>query len=82
MKDYVIISHEDTCKKMLTGMCISAKTIGAQKAYIYLRYEYRNLKEIMLKYVEEVKKLHADFANIEFEIRLGAGPYVAGEETA
>ena len=47
-----------------------------------MRYEYRNLKNALLTSIEEVKKLHPKFANINFHIRLGGGPYVAGEETA
>ena len=32
--------------------------------------------------IKEIKSMNSAFANINFEIRLGAGPYVAGEETA
>lgn len=63
-------------------MCICATTIGAKSAYVYLRYEYRNLKEDILKSVEAVKKLNPKFTDIKFTVRLGGGPYVAGEETA
>jgi len=67
---------------MIAGMCICAVTIGAKNAYIYLRYEYRNLKEALMNSVNEVKKLHPKFSDLKFHIRLGGGPYVAGEETA
>lgn len=29
---------------VIGGMGIAAKTIGAKKWYMYLRYEYRNIK--------------------------------------
>ena len=35
-------------------MGICANTIGAKNAVIYLRYEYRNLKEDLYKAVKEV----------------------------
>ena len=63
-------------------MCICAKTIGAKKAVIYLRYEYRNIKADLNKSIKEVQALHSTLANVSFEIRIGGGPYVAGEETA
>jgi len=30
---------------VITGLGIAAKTIGAKNCYMYLRYEYRNLKK-------------------------------------
>jgi len=32
---------------MIGGMGIAAKTIGAKNWYIYLRYEYRNIKPLI-----------------------------------
>lgn len=81
-KDWVLLIDEANRKKMIAGMCICANTIGADKAVIYLRYEYRNLKEELLKAVKEVQGMNAEFAKVKFEVRLGGGPYVAGEETA
>lgn len=63
-------------------MCICAQTVGAKKAFIYLRFEYRNLVNALKESIKEVKGLNNAFADIKFDIRLGAGPYVAGEETA
>ena len=47
---------------MIAGMCICAKTIGAKNAVLYLRYEYRNLKEELYKAIKEVKAMHPEFA--------------------
>eukprot|EP01083_Nonionella_stella_P049511 131900_1 len=67
---------------MIAGMCICANTIGANKAYIYLRYEYRNYAKDLEGAIADVKKMNPAFEKIAFETKLGAGPYIAGEESA
>lgn len=57
-KDWVLLTDEGNRKKMIAGMAICANTIGAKKAVIYLRYEYRNLKDLLYQAVKEVKALH------------------------
>ncbi len=81
-KDWVLLIDEANRKKMIAGMCICASTIGAKNAVVYLRYEYRNLKEDLNKSIKEVQGMHPEFAKVKFEIRLGGGPYVAGEGSA
>ena len=53
-KDWVLLTDESNRKKMIAGMGICAKTIGAKSAVIYLRYEYRNLKDDLQKAIKEV----------------------------
>jgi [NiFe] hydrogenase diaphorase moiety large subunit len=70
-------------RKVLSGMGICAKAIGAKKGYIYLRAEYKYLipqleKELKM-FHEYCKKFKFDF---NIEIRTGAGAYVCGEESA
>jgi [NiFe] hydrogenase diaphorase moiety large subunit len=59
----------------LAGIAIAALAIGAKKAFLYLRGEYRYLEP---KIAEKIKK----FKSLEIELRLGAGAYVCGDETA
>jgi len=81
-KDWWILKNENSRKRMISGMGICAKTVGAKNAFIYLRYEYRNLVPELNKTIENVKQQHPELSDIKFQIRLGGGPYVAGEETA
>ena len=81
-KDWCLLNHEIKRKEVITGMGICANTIGAKKCYLYLRYEYRNLLPKLQKAVNEVKSICPEFAHLTYEIRLGGGPYVAGEENA
>ena len=51
-KDWYILNQPERRKNVIAGMGIAAKTIGAKECYIYLRYEYRNLKKDILKTIE------------------------------
>ena len=70
-------------RKVLSGMGIAAKAIGANKGIIYLRGEYEfMLPELQAEvdfFNEHAKKVGLNFTVI---IRLGSGAYVCGEETA
>lgn len=69
--------------KVLSGMAVCAKIIGARKGYIYLRGEYRflvsDLKKEMRKFHDILDDLGFDF---RVEIFLGSGAYICGEESA
>lgn len=69
--------------KVLTGMAVCARVIGAQKGYIYLRGEYRflvpNLKKELRKFHDILDELGLDF---RVEIFMGSGAYICGEESA
>ena len=69
--------------KVLTGMAIAAKVIGAHKGYIYLRGEY---KFLVPKLRRDLKDFHTIMREMKYEfevdIFMGAGAYVCGEETA
>ncbi len=69
--------------KVLTGMAVCGKIIGATNGYIYLRGEYRYL----VKDLEaEINKFHkiCDEVGLNFRIKifLGYGAYICGEESA
>ncbi|MBL4560424.1 MAG: NADH-quinone oxidoreductase subunit E [Bacteroidales bacterium] len=69
--------------KVLSGMAICAKIIGAQKGYIYLRGEYKflvpDLKKELRKFHDILDELGLDF---RVDIFLGSGAYICGEESA
>ncbi len=69
--------------KVLTAMAVCAYVTGAQKGFIYLRGEYKFLKEELNKAIEEFKyycnEIKLDF---DIEIFMGSGAYICGEETA
>lgn len=74
---------------VLEGMIIAGKVIGAEFGYIYCRAEYPLAIERLNKAIKVAKEygllgnniLGTGF-NFNIEIRLGAGAFVCGEETA
>ncbi len=75
--------------RLLEGMAIAAYAIGATKAYVYIRAEYplaiARLKEAIAQ-AKEYGLLGRDILssgfNLEILIKMGAGAFVCGEETA
>jgi bidirectional [NiFe] hydrogenase diaphorase subunit len=75
--------------RVLEGMAIAAFAVGAQRGYIYVRAEYplavKHLKTA-IKQAERLGLLGNDICGTRFsfhvDIRLGAGAFVCGEETA
>ncbi len=75
--------------RLLEGMVIAAYGIGATKAYIYIRAEYplavRNLKAAIVKAKEYGllgENILGSGFNLDIIIKMGAGAFVCGEETA
>ncbi|TRZ64309.1 iron hydrogenase [bacterium] len=72
------------------GMVIGGYTIGAKNGIVYLRGEYEYMKQTLEEYLEQMRKdkllgkkiLGVEGFNFDIKIRLGAGAYVCGEETA
>lgn len=81
-KDWYLLNSETKRKEVLAGMGICAITIGAKKCYLYLRYEYRNLVPALEEAIKNIQTTCPELAHLKYEIRLGGGPYVAGEENA
>ncbi len=74
---------------ILEAMCIAGYTIGAKQGYIYVRAEYPvavERLEIAIRQAREYGLLGNNIFGTDFcfdiEIRLGAGAFVCGEETA
>ncbi len=75
--------------RILEGMALAAFAIGAQRGYVYARAEYPlAIKRLKLAIGQAEKRglLGRDIGGTSFsftiEIRLGAGAFVCGEETA
>lgn len=74
---------------VIEGMTLGAYAIGASKGYFYIRAEYPLAIERIEKAIKIAKEnnllgkniLGSDFS-FDLEIRLGAGAFVCGEETA
>lgn len=74
---------------IIEAMTIAGYTIGASQGYIYVRAEYPvavSRLQIALKQAREYgllgEKIFGTNFNFDIEIRLGAGAFVCGEETA
>jgi formate dehydrogenase iron-sulfur subunit len=74
---------------LIEGMTIAGIAAGATKGYIYIRSEYPHAIEILGRAIAIARRagclgarvLDSPFA-FDLEIRVGAGAYVCGEETA
>ena len=74
---------------VIEGMVIAGYAIGAQNGYFYVRAEYPiavNRLKIAIRQAEEIGLLGDNILGTDFSfrahIRLGAGAFVCGEETA
>lgn len=72
---------QNNAQAVLEGMAICGAAIGSQQGYIYCRGEYPFIVDLLHKAINSAKEQGAlgDFA---IEVRMGAGAYVCGEETA
>jgi bidirectional [NiFe] hydrogenase diaphorase subunit len=75
--------------RILEGMAIAAYAVGADQGYIYVRAEYPLAIKRLKNAIRQAKKLGFLGDNIfdtpfsfNVDIRLGAGAFVCGEETA
>lgn len=74
---------------VLEAMAIAGYAVGAQKGYVYIRAEYPLAIERLRAGIVQAKELGLFGENIlgtdfsfDVEIRMGAGAFVCGEETA
>jgi bidirectional [NiFe] hydrogenase diaphorase subunit len=75
--------------RVLEGMALAAYAVGANRGYIYVRAEYPLAIERLKTAIRQATRKGLLGSNIcetkfsfEVEIRLGAGAFVCGEETA
>jgi NADH-quinone oxidoreductase subunit F len=86
-KDRVLM--EDDPHRAIEGMIVAAHAVGARRGYIYVRGEYPRAFKILSDAVVEARRAGIVGENIfgsglsfDLEMRLGAGAYICGEETA
>ncbi|ABS60841.1 NADH-quinone oxidoreductase subunit NuoF [Fervidobacterium nodosum] len=86
-KDRLIMEGDP--HSVIEAMIIAGYAVGATKGYIYIRGEYYNSVENLKKAIKDAYEygflgediLGSGF-NFDLTVRLGAGAYVCGEETA
>lgn len=67
---------------LIEGMAIAAFAIGATKGYVYSRSEYPNANATFAKALDVARGAKLIGDGFDIELRVGAGAYVCGEETA
>jgi formate dehydrogenase iron-sulfur subunit len=85
--DRMLMEGDPLC--LIEGMTIAAFAVGATQGYIYLRSEYPHAQRALNTVIANAYAagwLGADIAGsgrrFDLEVRLGAGAYICGEETA
>ena len=80
---------ESTPHALLEGMLIAAYAVGADCAYIYVRAEYPLAVQRLKRAIRQALRANllgtsicGSAFNLTIQIRLGAGAFVCGEETA
>ncbi|NPA35450.1 MAG: NADH-quinone oxidoreductase subunit E [Chlorobi bacterium] len=69
--------------KVLTGMAVCGKFIGAKQGFIYLRGEYKFLIPQLTVEIEKFHKILDEMGcSFRVEIFKGSGAYICGEESA
>jgi NADH-quinone oxidoreductase subunit F len=79
-KDRVLLI--DDPHRTIEGMCITAYAIGATKGYIYIRGEYPYIVPVLENALTEARTAGYLGEEFDIEVRVGAGAYICGEETA
>lgn len=78
-KDRLIMQNDP--QSIIEGMAICAYAIGASKGYIYCRGEYPYVVDVLNQAIAQAKDKGV-LGEFDLEVRMGAGAYVCGEETA
>ena len=86
-KDRILLL--DDPHRTIEGMLIAAYAIGAEQGYLYIRAEYPYILPILENALNEAREANLLGENIlnsgfsfDIELRVGAGAYICGEETA
>ncbi len=85
--DRMLMEGDPFC--LIEGMAIAAIAVGATRGYVYIRSEYPHAVEVMRAAIALASRAGVLGAKLmgapqafELEVRVGAGAYVCGEETA
>jgi NADH-quinone oxidoreductase subunit F len=86
-KDRAILEHDPFA--LVESMTIAGYAIGAERGYLYLRGEYPLARERLANAIDQARRADLLGGNVagsgwafDIELRIGAGAYIAGEETA
>jgi [NiFe] hydrogenase diaphorase moiety large subunit len=87
-KDRVILT--ELPRLVFEGMVVAAYAVGARHGILYLRNEYRYLRDYLENELEEMRRANLlgmaiggkQGFNFDIRIQFGAGAYVCGEESA
>ena len=86
-KDRVILEHDPFA--LVESMTIAGYAIGASRGYLYLRGEYPLARRRLAAAIDQARRAGLLGENVagsgwsyDIELRIGAGAYIAGEETA
>ena len=66
---------------LIEAMSIAGYAIGSNRGYIYLRDEYHYLLSLLTDVINQAKEKEF-LEHFDIDIRLGAGAYICGEESA
>ncbi len=85
--DRMLMEGDPFC--LLEGMTIAGIAVGAETGYIYLRSEYPDAHETLNQAIDIARTdgwlgndIMGSGHRFDIEVRLGAGAYICGEETA
>lgn len=78
-KDRIIMENDP--QTLLEGMAICGYAIGSNQGYIYCRGEYPYVVEKLNQAIIQAKEKGV-LGDFDIEVRMGAGAYVCGEESA
>jgi NADH-quinone oxidoreductase subunit F len=86
-KDRYLLQHIP--HRLIEGMICAAYGLGANKAYIYVRGEFKNIIGILNIAIKEAyaagllgKNILGSGFDLDLHVHSGAGAYICGEETA
>ncbi len=75
--------------QLIAGMIVAAYAVGAQKAYIFIRWAYKKAEIFIRKAIAEAysagylgKNILGTGFNLDLHLHSSAGRYICGEETA
>jgi formate dehydrogenase iron-sulfur subunit len=74
---------------LIEGMTIAGLATGADRGYIYLRWEYPDARRALEAAIQAAYQagflganVHGSGRSFDLEVRMGAGAYICGEETS
>jgi NADH-quinone oxidoreductase subunit F len=86
-KDRILLL--DDPHRTIEGMAIAAYAIGARQGYLYIRAEYPYILPVLENALKEAREANLLGENVlstgfsfDIQLRVGAGAYICGEETA